>query len=98
MVAQQRTTDIETGRVGRLYDQAEAAIGKLPAARRQALKEHIMATDADTLANAHLLWELVHRVQEAIHKDGSPNLTDMTEQLRAIRKLADECDPENGKW
>lgn len=62
------------------------------------VKGQTMATDADTIANADLLWELVHRVQETIHKDGSPHLVDMTEALKGIRDLADEIDPENGRY
>lgn len=57
-----------------------------------------MATDADTIANAHLLWELVHRVQEAIGKDGCAKSLPSNEQLREIRRLADECDSEGGRY
>lgn len=50
-------------------------------------------TDADTIANAELLWKLVRLVQDTIDKDGCPQ-----KPLADLRKLADECDPENGKY
>lgn len=61
-----------------------------------------MATDADTIANAELLWQLVHLVQETISKDGCVNVKNFKEssvkKLAKVRKLADEIDPENGKY
>lgn len=56
MVALKRATSVEKGRVVRLYDRAAAAIGKLPPARRQALREHIMA-------------DLVNELKRRIEKD-----------------------------
>lgn len=60
-----------------------------------------MATDADTIANAELLWELVHLVQQTIDKSGKPNLVDehgmILGPLSNLRRLADECDPEGGR-
>jgi hypothetical protein len=60
-------------------------------------------TDADTIANAEELWRLVHLVQDTIGKDGRPLLVDAKTgssipPLSKIRKLADEIDPENGKF
>lgn len=49
-------------------------------------------------ASNTLLWELVHRVQEAIGKDGCAKSLPSNEQLREIRRLADECDPEGGRY
>lgn len=58
-------------------------------------------TDADTIANAELLWKLVHLVQETIHTDGTPLLVGMDGNpdtpRAALRKLADEIDPENAR-
>lgn len=58
-------------------------------------------TDADTIANADLLWKLVHLVQDTIHIDGSPLLVGMDgdpdKPRAALRKLADELDPENAR-
>lgn len=50
-------------------------------------------TDADTAANSDLLWKLVHLVQDTIDKDGDPQ-----KPLADLRKLADEIDPDNGKY
>ncbi len=60
-------------------------------------------SDADTFANADGLWKLVHLVQETIGKDGRPMLVDEKTRsfdpcLARLRKLADECDPENGRF
>lgn len=59
-------------------------------------------TDADTIANAELLWKLVHLVQDTIDKDGGPLRVGMDgdpqKPLADLRKLADEIDPENGKY
>lgn len=54
-------------------------------------------TDADTIANAPLLWELVHLVHESIDKQGCAMLLPSDERFAEIRRLADECDPE-GAW
>lgn len=53
-------------------------------------------TDADTLANAELLWRLVHLVQDTLDKDGELLVTNERDSLARLRKLADECDPEYG--
>lgn len=60
-------------------------------------------TDADTIANHDGLWQLVHLVQETIGKDGKPlqvdRLTGSPQRILAdLRKLADELDPENGRY
>lgn len=59
-------------------------------------------SDADTIANAELLWKLVHLVQDTIHKDGSPLLVGMDgdpdKPRAALRKLADEIDTGNGRF
>lgn len=60
-------------------------------------------TDADTIRNAEDLWKLVHLVQDTIDKDGIPMLVgennlDSRKPLAALRKLADECDPEYGRY
>lgn len=60
-------------------------------------------SDVDTIANADLLWKLVHAVQDTIDKDGRPLCVDAATgchlpPLAALRKLADELDPENGKY
>lgn len=59
-------------------------------------------TDADTLRNADDLWKLVHLVQDTIDKDGCLLLVDdsgsIMPTLAEIRKLADECDPDYGKF
>ena len=59
-------------------------------------------TDADTIANAGELWQLVHMVQETIGKDGRPLCValdgDRYPPLGLLRKLADELDPENGRY
>ena len=60
-------------------------------------------TDAETTYHADDLWRLVHLVQETIDKDGRPLIDDATKggryrPLAALRKLADELDPENGKY
>lgn len=52
-------------------------------------------TDADTIANAELLWKLVHLVQDVIRKDGE--LLDPDCNLLELRELADECDPDYGR-
>lgn len=62
-----------------------------------------MATDADTIANAELLWQLVHLVQDTIDKSGAVNVVSLRSgsslgPLKSLRKLADEIDPENGKY
>jgi len=47
------------------------------------------------------VWRLVHLVQDTIHKDGSPLLVGMDNDplkpLAALRALADELDPDNGR-
>lgn len=60
-------------------------------------------TDADTLANAEELWDLVHLIQDTVDKDGRPLLADnringWQHFLKRLRKLADECDPEHGRF
>lgn len=59
-------------------------------------------TDADTIANAGELWQLVRMVQETIGKDGRPLCValdgDRYPPLALLRKLADELDPENGRY
>lgn len=58
-------------------------------------------TDADTIANAELLWNLVHAVQETIGKKGEvlhAKVGEPQTALAKLRKLADEIDPENGKY
>jgi hypothetical protein len=59
-------------------------------------------TDADTIRNADELWALVHRIQETIGKDGRPLCVaidgDRYPPLALLRMLADECDPENGRY
>lgn len=56
-------------------------------------------TDADTLANHDDLWRLVHLVQETIPKTGYvKDSHNTTKALRKIRELADELDPENGRY
>lgn len=60
-------------------------------------------TDADTIRNADELWNLVHLVQDTIDKDGSPLIADErwkapSSLLARIRALADECDPEHGRF
>jgi hypothetical protein len=62
-----------------------------------------MASDADTIANADLLWNLVHAVQDTIGKDGRPLVIDdktksAAPPLAHLRRLADEIDPENGRY
>lgn len=59
-------------------------------------------TDADTIRNADDLWKLVHLVQDTIGKDGEPLILDkgvgFATPLKELRKLADECDPEYGRY
>lgn len=60
-------------------------------------------TDADTIANAELLWDLVHLVQDTVGKNGEPLLVDEAMRrpalpLAKLRKLADEIDPEYGRY
>ena len=61
-----------------------------------------MATDADTIANAELLWSLVHLVQNTIGKNGEPLMVPIKgsgkSPLADLRWLADEIDPENGRY
>ena len=59
-------------------------------------------TDADTIANAGDLWALAHMVQETIDKDGMPMHVDEIgsgrESLAQLRRMADDLDPENGRF
>jgi hypothetical protein len=56
-------------------------------------------TDADTIRNAEDLWALVHLVQDTIDKSGGPLLAgDQKPLLARLRALADECDPEYGRF
>lgn len=59
-------------------------------------------SDVDTIANADVLWKLVHLVQDTIDKDGSALLVGMDNKyetaLADLRKLADQLDPENGRY
>jgi hypothetical protein len=58
-------------------------------------------SDIDTIANADDLWRLVHLVQEIICKDGCimvPTTGNRYAKLKELRKLADELDPENGRY
>jgi hypothetical protein len=59
-------------------------------------------TDADTIANAELLWKLVHLVQDSFGKDGEALVVDESGSSKptraAIRALADEIDPEYGRY
>lgn len=60
-------------------------------------------TDADTIRNADDLWKLVHAVQDTIGKDGRPLIVDdktdsIMPPLAKLRAIADECDPENGRF
>lgn len=55
-------------------------------------------TDADTIANAEELWQLVRRVQDTIDKDGSSLFADEKSALKRLRQLADEIDPEYGRF
>jgi len=60
-------------------------------------------TDADTIREADGLWKLVRMVQETIDKDGRPLVVDIPDgsrfpPLAALRALADELDPENGRY
>jgi hypothetical protein len=53
--------------------------------------------------SSDMLWRLVHLVQGTIDKDGRPLLVDADDGsyyplLADIRKLADELDPDNGKY
>ena len=55
--------------------------------------------DADTIRNAEGLWKLVHLVQDTIDKSGSPLLAGEQKTLLArLRALADECDPDYGRF
>ena len=49
-------------------------------------------TDAETIANADLLWRLVRLVKERIGKDGT-----VQGELSELRRVADEALPEDGK-
>jgi hypothetical protein len=60
-------------------------------------------TDADTTRNTDELWGLVRAVQDTIGKDGKPLVVDLKDNspfgpLAHLRALADELDPENGKY
>ena len=60
-------------------------------------------TDADTIRNADDLWKLVRMVQDTIHKDGTALVVDEKSKspyppLAKLRKLADELDPEHGRY
>jgi hypothetical protein len=67
------------------------------------MRKSKMASDADTIANAELLWKLVHAVQDTIGKHGEPLVVPAVNgaplsPLAELRKLADELDPEYGKY
>lgn len=60
-------------------------------------------TDADTIREADGLLALVREVQNVIDKDGRPLLVAAGSSspyppLARLRALADELDPENGRY
>lgn len=63
-----------------------------------AMTDEITKSDADTTANAGELWKLVRMVQDTINKDGTPRTPNLEKALAKIRKQADECDPEYGRF